>query len=153
LLTVAAAGLVLVFMLWWSYFKHEATEEIRQSLRWTFVWSYGHYLIFAALAVLGTGLQLATETLAHGTHITPTFAAFTVAIPVATYLVVLALLRFNRKVKPAALPLTLLTAFLILAAATATPLFTLPATTVIVVVLTTLLLAYHLAICRPPDSP
>ena len=37
LLTVAAAGLLLVFALWWSYFKHSAAQEIRQSLPWAFV--------------------------------------------------------------------------------------------------------------------
>ena len=39
------AGLLLVFALWWSYFKHSATEHIRQSLPWTFVWALGHYLV------------------------------------------------------------------------------------------------------------
>src|SRR5580693_3334607 len=61
LVTVAAAGLLLVFALWWSYFKHSAAEEIRQSLRWTFVWAFGHYLIFAAVAALGAGLQISIE--------------------------------------------------------------------------------------------
>jgi len=31
LVTAAAAGLLLVFALWWLYFKHSAAEEIRQS--------------------------------------------------------------------------------------------------------------------------
>ena len=38
LVTAAAAGLLLVFALWWSYFKRSAAEEIGQSLRWAFVW-------------------------------------------------------------------------------------------------------------------
>jgi low temperature requirement protein LtrA len=53
LLTVAAAGLLLVFALWWSYFKHSAAEQIRQSLPWTFVWAFGHYLILASVAPAG----------------------------------------------------------------------------------------------------
>ena len=92
LITVAAAGLLLVIALWWSYFKHSATEEIRQSLPWTFVWALAHYLIFAAVAALGAGLQVAIGTLTHSTHVTPAFAAFTVAIPVTIYILVLALL-------------------------------------------------------------
>ena len=144
LITAAAAGLLLVFALWWSYFKHSATEEIRQSLRWTFVWAFAHYLIFAAVAALGAGLQVVIGTLTHSTRVTPSFAAFTVAIPVTIYIVVLAQLSARGSGEPAALQLTLLTAALILAAAAATPILTLPLSIVIMVVLVALLLAYHL---------
>ena len=144
LITVAAAGLLLVFALWWSYFKHSAVEDIRQSLRWTFVWAFAHYLIFAAVAALGAGLQVVIGTLLRSTRVTPTFAAFTVAIPIAIYLLVLSLLSTRQGGEPAALRLTLLTAALILAAAAATPALTLPVSTVIMVVLVALLLAYHL---------
>jgi low temperature requirement protein LtrA len=144
LITAAAAGLLLVFALWWSYFKHSATEEIRQSLRWTFVWAFAHYLIFAAVAALGAGLQVVIGTLTHGTRVTPSFAAFTVAIPVTIYIVVLAQLSTRGSGEPAARQLTLLTGALILAAAAATPILTLPFSIVIMVVLVALLLAYHL---------
>jgi len=142
--TVAAAGLLLVFALWWSYFKHSAAEDIRQSLPWTFAWGFAHYLIFAAAAAVGAGLQVVIGTLLHSTRVTPPFAAFTVAVPVTIYLVVLAPLSTRRSGEPAALPLTLLTGALILAAAAATPVFALPVSTVIMVVLVALLLAYHL---------
>jgi low temperature requirement protein LtrA len=68
LLTAAAAGLMLVFAQWWAYFKHSAAERIRESLRWTFVWAIGHYLIFASVAALGAGLQVVVATLAHTTR-------------------------------------------------------------------------------------
>jgi low temperature requirement protein LtrA len=144
LLTAATAGLLLVFALWWSYFKHSATEQIRASLPWTFVWALAHYLIFAAVAALGAGLQVVIGTISHTTHVSPVFAAFAVAIPVAIYIVVLAVLSTRRGGEPAALGLTLLTAGLILAAAAATPALNLPISTVIMVVLVALLLAYHL---------
>jgi low temperature requirement protein LtrA len=143
LLTVAAAGLVLVFALWWSYFKHSATERIRDSLRWTFVWAFAHYLIFAAVAALGAGLQVAVGTLDHEARVTPIYAAFTVAIPLTTFMVVLGLLN-NRTSVPAGFRLTLLAAALILATAAVTPILTLPASIVIMVVLVALLLAYYL---------
>jgi low temperature requirement protein LtrA len=144
LLTAAAAGLLLVFALWWLYFKHSAAEDIRRSLSWTFVWGLAHYLIFAAVAALGAGLQVVIGTLAHSSRITPSFAAFTVAIPVTIYIIVLAPLSTRRTGEPAALPLTLLTAALILATAAATPVLTLPPSIVIMVVLVVLLLTYHL---------
>ena len=143
-MAVAAAGLLLVFALWWSYFKHSAAEEIRQSLRWTFVWAFGHYLIFAAVAALGAGLQISIETLTHSIRVSPQYAALAVAIPVATYLVVYGLLT-TRTAKSASARLTLLTAALVPAVAAATPAITLPVSMVIMVVLVAALLAYHLA--------
>jgi low temperature requirement protein LtrA len=142
LLTAAAAGLLLVFALWWSYFKHSAAERIAQSLPWTFVWALGHYLIFAAVAALGAGLQVAVGTLAHTTRVTQPFAAFAVAIPVAVFIAVLGLL--TTRISSAAAGLTLLTAALVLAAAAATPILTLPPSIVIMVALVASLLAYHL---------
>jgi low temperature requirement protein LtrA len=144
LLTAAAAGLLLVFALWWLYFKHSAAEDIRRSMPWTFVWAFAHYLIFASVAALGAGLQVVIGTLIHGTRVTPAFAAFTVAIPVTIYIVVLALLSTRTGGEPAALWLTLLTGALVLAAAAATPVLTLPFSIVIMVVLVALLLAYRL---------
>src|SRR5215831_9668861 len=133
LLTAAAAGLLLVFALWWLYFKHSAAEDIRRSMPWAFVWAFAHYLIFASVAALGAGLQVVIGTLTHSTRVTPSFAAFTVAIPVTIFIVVLALLSARRGGEPAALQLTLLTAALILAAAAATPVLTLPLSIVIMV--------------------
>jgi low temperature requirement protein LtrA len=151
LVTAAIAGLLLVFALWWSYFKHSATEEIRGSLRWTFVWAFGHYLIFAAVAALGAGLQVVIETLTHSTRVGPAFAAFAVAIPVATYIVVLGLLT-ARKTESVAGWLTMLTAVLVVAAAAATTVVTLPVSMVLMVVLIAALLAYHLATQQAPGT-
>jgi low temperature requirement protein LtrA len=144
LVTAATAGLLLVFALWWLYFKHSAAEDIRQSRPWTFVWGLSHYLIFAAVAALGAGLQVVIGTLIHSTHVSPAFAAFTVAIPVTIYIVVLALLRTRRSGGLAALQVTLLTATLILAAAAAAPALTLPLSIMVMVVLVALLLVYNL---------
>jgi len=144
LVTAAAAGLLLVFALWWLYFKHSAAEDIRGSMRWTFVWGISHYLIFAAVAALGAGLQVVIGALLHSTHVSPAFAALTVAIPVTIYIVMLALLGTRRGGEPAALWPTLLTGALVLAAAAATPALTLPFSIMIMTVLVALLLAYRL---------
>src|SRR5215467_3111453 len=101
-LLTAAAGLLLVFALWWLYFKHSAAEDIRRSMPWAFVWAFAHYLIFAAVAALGAGLQVVIGTLTHSARITPAFAALTVAIPVAVYIVVLAPLSTRTRGEPAA---------------------------------------------------
>jgi low temperature requirement protein LtrA len=144
LITAAAAGLLLVFALWWLYFKHSAAEDIRQSRPWTFVWGLAHYLIFAAVAAVGAGLQVVIGALTYSNRVTPTFAALTVAIPVTIYIVVLALLGARRGGEPAALWPTLLIGALVLTVAAATPVLTLPPSIVVMVVLVTLLLAYRL---------
>jgi low temperature requirement protein LtrA len=150
LLTIAAAGLVLVFALWWSYFKQRPVEDIRQSLRWAYVWGLAHYLVFGSLAALGAGLEVAIEPLTHGARVTPAFAAFAVAIPVAIYVAVLTLLAARTDAQSAALRLTPLIIAGVLSVAAATPLLTLPAATVIMVVLVAILLSYHLLKGRDP---
>ena len=82
--------------------------------------------------------------LLHSTHVSPAFAALTVAIPVTIYIVMLALLGTRRGGEPAALWPTLLTGALVLAAAAATPALTLPFSIMIMTVLVALLLAYRL---------
>ena len=44
----AAAGLVLVFALWWLYFLEPAGDGLRSAGATAFVWGYGHYVVFAA---------------------------------------------------------------------------------------------------------
>jgi low temperature requirement protein LtrA len=153
LLTAATAGLLLVFGLWWSYFKRTAAESIRQSPRWTFVWGFGHYLIFAAVAALGAGLQVVVGTIAHSTGDTPLFAAFTMAIPVAIFIVTLNLLNTRITRDPLSFGLALLAAALVLAAAAAAPVLTLPLSAMVMVVLVALLLAYHITVAHRATRP
>lgn len=84
LIILACGGLILVFALWWSYFKHDSTEGLRVSLRQSIMWGYGHYLIFAAVAALGAGLEVAVE---RG-ELSIVGTAFAIAVPVVVFLVV-----------------------------------------------------------------
>jgi len=154
LITIAVAGLLLVFAMWWSYFRHDSLRDIRreigESVLRTFLRSLGHYLIFASVAAVGAGLQVETQSLTHGAHVTPRFAAYSVAIPVAVYIVALAFLSRDQAPRATAPGIGVLTAVLVVAAAAATPLVTLPAVAVIIVVLVTFLLIYYLARDRTP---
>jgi low temperature requirement protein LtrA len=156
LLVAAAAGLCLVFALWWAYFQHSVTEGIRGSLPWAFAWGLGHYLVFAAVAALGAGLQVVVGTLTHAEAVGSVFAAFTVAVPVAVFLVVLGLLATRLSSEPTATGLVLLSAVLVLAAAAATRMLALPVSIVIIMLLVAGLVAYHLVVTerhrRPPTS-
>ena len=50
LLAVAIGGLLLVFAMWWAYFKHEPDVGHHRSLGAMIGWGYGHYFVFAAVA-------------------------------------------------------------------------------------------------------
>jgi low temperature requirement protein LtrA len=152
LLMAAAGGLVLVFALWWSYFKHSATEQLRRSLPAAVMWGYGHYLVFAAVAALGAGLQVAIDTTRHSDALGPMAAAFAVAVPVTVFLVVLGLLNARLSVQPVATGLVVATGLLVLLAAAAAPVVSLPGTIVIIAVLVALLLAYHLVVAHQVES-
>ncbi len=92
LLVVALDGLLLVFALWWSYFKHPAEIDRSLSLRQAIVWGYSHYFVFAAIAALGAGLQVAIDATHAAVALTPTGIALAVAIPVIVYTVAMGLL-------------------------------------------------------------
>jgi low temperature requirement protein LtrA len=87
LVSLAFAGLVIVFALWWLYFDHPA-QELLTSLRSSMIWGYGHYLVFAAVAAIGAGLEVSVDYDLHETHLPSAAAAMTVTVPVAVYLLV-----------------------------------------------------------------
>lgn len=145
LLFAAVAGLVLVFVLWWSYFKHASPRQVRQSLRVTFAWAYAHYAVFAAVAALGAGLQVVIGTVRHETPVSPVFAAFTVALPAAIFLIVLGMLTpGTTRGGPISTGLIAITAIFVLLAALTADVITLSVTVLIIAMLVALLLAYHL---------
>jgi low temperature requirement protein LtrA len=85
LLTLAAGGLVLVLAMWWAYFKHGSSTEPSE-LRQAFIWGYGHYFVFAAVAATGAGLHVAADLTHEDAEISPIVAGLAVAIPVVVYL-------------------------------------------------------------------
>ena len=94
LLTIAAGGLVLVFGLWWLYFERSAHEGLTEIGRGAFLWGYGHYVLFAALAALGAGIAVAAEVPGeHGLAISPVGQALAVAVPAGAALATMALLQ------------------------------------------------------------
>lgn len=118
LLVIAASGLVLLFGLWWAYFKRDAAPRLRNSLKSTMVWAYEHYAVFASVAAVGAGLGVAVDTEAGKTPIPAYGAALAVAVPVAIYTVVVGLQhRMINDDEPIALGYIVVGAVLVLAAA------------------------------------
>jgi low temperature requirement protein LtrA len=65
---VSVASLILLFTLWWLYFISPMAEHLENHRDLAFFWGYGHAAIFVALAVLGSGLELAVE-VSHANHL------------------------------------------------------------------------------------
>ena len=90
LLAIAVGGLILVFGLWWSYFKHPAEIDRSFTLRQAVTWGYSHYFVFGSIAALGAGLQVAVDATHQSVALSPPAVALTVAIPVIVYTVAMA---------------------------------------------------------------
>ncbi|MGH3657862.1 MAG: low temperature requirement protein A, partial [Micromonosporaceae bacterium] len=91
LLATAGGGLLLIFGMWWAYFKRPAEEALALSPESAFRWGYGHFAVFASAAGVGAGLGVAIDGISGEAPIGPVYEAFCVAVPVAAYLVSLAL--------------------------------------------------------------
>lgn len=92
LLHVAVSAAVITFALWWAYFSREdhlATQEHRRA----FVWGYGHVLIYAAGAALGAGFGVLIDVLTKQASVSLRTGDIAVAVPLATYLFGLWLVR------------------------------------------------------------
>jgi low temperature requirement protein LtrA len=89
LVLIASCALVLLFALWWLYFLEPAGEGLSAKRNWSYYWGYGHYGVFAALAALGAGLEVAVEYAGHHLEVAPMVVSFGVAVPVSLFLVLL----------------------------------------------------------------
>jgi low temperature requirement protein LtrA len=89
LVAVAASSLALVFALWWLYFLQPAGEGLAAHRELSYVWGYGSYGIFAALAAVGAGLEVAVEQTGHHIAASAVAVGYAVAIPAAMFLVLL----------------------------------------------------------------
>jgi low temperature requirement protein LtrA len=83
---IFAGGLALLFALWWIYYLKPAGAGLERRPGLSFWWGYGHYGIFAALAALGAGLEVAAGTISHQAEPPDALVAFAVAIPVSVFL-------------------------------------------------------------------
>ncbi|TWD83228.1 low temperature requirement protein LtrA [Kribbella amoyensis] len=84
---IAASGLVLLFALWWLYFLQPAAGGLSERRERSYRWGYGHYGIFAALAAVGAGLEVAVQPSSH--ELSPILLSYTVAGPAGAFLLLL----------------------------------------------------------------
>ncbi len=86
LVTIGVCALVLVFALWWLYFLQPVADGLIARRERSYVWGYGHYGVFAALAAVGAGLEAAVVHLGHHGATSAVAVAYAIAVPVAVFL-------------------------------------------------------------------
>lgn len=87
---LGGGALVLLFLLWWLYFLEPAGEGLERRPALVWIWGYGHYAVFAALAALGSGLEAVAQTLGEDErHVSDLVLAYAVTVPVVVFLLVL----------------------------------------------------------------
>jgi len=89
LVVIASAGLVLLFTLWWIYFSEPAGEGLESHRERSYIWGYGHYGIFAGLAAIGAGLEVAVESSVHHLEASSLVVCLAVAVPLALVLLLI----------------------------------------------------------------
>jgi low temperature requirement protein LtrA len=107
LISLAVASIVIIFAMWWLYFDRPA-EHHESTSGGAFIWGYGHYFLFAAIAANGAGLAAAIDFETHHSVLGAVATSYTVAAPVAVYLLGLwgiQLLKYGAGLAHWALPL------------------------------------------------
>jgi low temperature requirement protein LtrA len=124
---IFVGGLVTLFALWWIYYLKPAGAGLERRPDLAFWWGYGHYGVFAALAALGAGLEVAAEAASHPVEAPDPLVAFAVAIPVSVFLLLLWALHMPlAAARPSDLPTVLAAIAATLAIAGAVPVAGLP---------------------------
>jgi low temperature requirement protein LtrA len=108
LVAVAVSALALVFALWWLYFLQPAGDGLASHRDRSYLWGYGHYGIFAALAAVGAGLEVAVEHTGHHVAASPIAVGYAIAVPVSVFLVLLWALHAPIVSRPVCRPMPLL---------------------------------------------
>ena len=88
----AVAALVMVFCLFGLYFcekEHLASTKFLT----TFIWGYGHVLVFGAIAALGAGVAAELDLATHHSHVSQATVAWWMGGPLALFLAGLWLVR------------------------------------------------------------
>ena len=91
LLSLVVGALVLVFGMWWLYFKREPSEVL-EGVRWEdapFFFGYLHFLVLSSAAAVGAALAVGVDALGHEAHASPGAATVSLGASTATYLLAL----------------------------------------------------------------
>jgi low temperature requirement protein LtrA len=95
LVGLMVGGLLVLFSMWWIYFEVPAHGLLASSGA-TFLWGYGHLLIFASTAAVGAGIAVGADLIAGRAHVSARATGAAVAVPVAFYVLCVWALHIRR---------------------------------------------------------
>lgn len=84
---LAFAGTALTFGIWWMYFGVPHGEILHARRDRSFVWGYGHMVLFGGIVAIGAGLHVAAYYLEHHSKLGLTGSVLTVVVPVAIVII------------------------------------------------------------------
>lgn len=82
---LVVAGIGLTFGLWWNYFVLPSGPMLARYRRRSWVWGYGHIVVYASIAATGAGLHVAAYLIEGVAEIGIFGAVLSVAIPVLIF--------------------------------------------------------------------
>ncbi|WP_125132358.1 low temperature requirement protein A [Microbacterium sp. 10M-3C3] len=85
LLSLAASGLVITAAIWWIYFAREQHARLR-TLRDGFRFGYAHYVIFAAVGAVSSGVEVEIDHLSGHSELSDAAAGLALTAPLAVFL-------------------------------------------------------------------
>ena len=86
LLGQATAAVVIIFSMWWLYFDRQTHDRLTTRDARVFIWGYGHWFIFAAIAANGAGLAAAVDYNTDHSELSAIETGYAMAIPLALYI-------------------------------------------------------------------
>ncbi|ROS75301.1 low temperature requirement protein A [Cellulomonas sp. PhB143] len=86
-LLVGFAGVALIFGMWWVYFLVPSAQVLHARRDRSFVWGYGHMLVYGAIAAVGAGLHVAAYFVEGRTELGETGTVLAVAVPCLVFVV------------------------------------------------------------------
>ncbi|MFJ4169952.1 low temperature requirement protein A [Paenarthrobacter sp. NPDC089714] len=82
---VGVGGTGLAFGMWWIYFILPSGKSLHLQRHRSFLFGYGHMIVFASIAATGAGLHVAAYFIDHEAHISAAAAVAWIAVPVAIF--------------------------------------------------------------------
>ncbi|MBL4771063.1 MAG: low temperature requirement protein A [Planctomycetes bacterium] len=86
LILFIAGTLMILFSMWWLYFDEKVESELGDETK-SFVWSYGHYFIYAFATAVGVLISVNIDVLTHHAEIKESTAVLGLGLTVAGFLV------------------------------------------------------------------
>lgn len=82
LITLAVSGIVVTAGIWWVYFAREQQGRL-EGARSAFRFGYLHYVIFAAVGAVSSGVEVEIDEITGHTEISPVIAGLALTLPIA----------------------------------------------------------------------